>query len=407
VVKVTRDGESYYVGVGLSQQSYELGKPDAYWGDCSINWKGACAESWAHRLAGERLSMIQQATDRFDLIGKLANSPENHTRGFGTHVHTVGTGSVVLADGFQNASVGQATSNWLATVGLSADDLDSAASSSGYRWLGPFSKFRVRPSASPQPHYLLFVPVPIEDRLTTDPGDGTGDRFNLIVPVSASNPRFDRNVGTNTASTSPSTAVGDRAGCDQTALQSRYACVDHAQFKSKCSRTSKTEQCPADTVWANVPESLDCMQDFYDFWYSRDGVAQFNSNSEFGLMAWEDATTSIMMCGCAAGYEAAIVPAPPKAGNATLIGASQCKVGAAGNDPAVVDMHTPFYMACAESSEAAPIVAIVLGIVLPLLFLVLIAWLYMRYKYQKERAALLEQIEQFQDAVREGARESV
>ena len=36
---------------------------------------------------------------------------------------------------------------------------------------------------------LLYVPVPIEDRLTEDAEDGIGDEYSILVPVSAGNPR--------------------------------------------------------------------------------------------------------------------------------------------------------------------------------------------------------------------------
>ena len=48
IVKVTRDGESFYIGVGLSQLSYTFDGMDR----CSFNWKSGCAERWAYACSG-------------------------------------------------------------------------------------------------------------------------------------------------------------------------------------------------------------------------------------------------------------------------------------------------------------------------------------------------------------------
>ena len=376
VVKVTREGESYYVGTGLAQQSYALAKNGAYWSECSINWKGACAESWAHRLAGERISKIQNATSRADLFGTLNTTSDHSTGGFGTYVHSVGADAVVMADGFHRAQVGISTSKWLSSLGLASDALDSAASSSGYTWLGPFSSFRVRPSASPQPHYLLFVPVPIEGRLTPNPEDGIGDRLNLIVPVGASNPRL--------LPKQPNTC---------TAL-----CVDHAEYKDRCSKTSKVQQCPIGTAAAAVAAGGTgwssshhggCARTFAD-------TQPFGSNSEFGLMAWVDEKSTITMCGCADGYEAALTPIPTKEGE--KVGTSVCVAGVA--SAAEVDMHTPVHTVCAQSSPPVNIAGLVLSIVLPILSLALIAWFFYRRHMKGKLGALRQELESFKDSVR-------
>lgn len=365
VVKVTRDGESYYVGTGLAQQSYALARSSMYWSDCSINWKGACAESWAHRLAGERISKIQNAADRAELFATLNASSDNSTGGFGTYVHSVGADAVVMADGFDRTQVGMSTSHWLASLGLASDALDSVASSSGYTWLGPFSNFRVRPSASPQPHYLLFVPVPIEGRLTANPQDGIGDRLSLIVPVSASNPRL---------LPSGKTCI--------TAL-----CVDHAEYKARCSKTSKVEQCPVGTGWARAELGY-CVRTFAD-------TQPYGGNSEFGLMAWVDEKSTVTMCGCADGYEAAITPIPPKAG--AKVGTSSCVAGVA--SAAEVDMHTPVHTVCAQSSPPVNVTGLILGIVLPLVFLALIVWFFYRRHMKRKLGALRKELESFKDSV--------
>ena len=79
VVKVTRDGESYYVGSGLAMLDYEFGETtwrDYDFGyeesDCNINWKSSCAEKWAHRVAGQRIAQIHNATSHADMLGACA-----------------------------------------------------------------------------------------------------------------------------------------------------------------------------------------------------------------------------------------------------------------------------------------------------------------------------------------------
>ena len=283
------------MGAGLAQQSYELAQPDSNWSECSYNWKGACAENWAHRIAGERISQIQRAADHRDLVGQLANSPpiDGATRlesrvGFASHVQTVGEHAYVLADGFNNVSVGKSATEWLRSVGLSVDALISASALSGYTWLGPFNRFQARPGVEPAPHYLLFVPVPVEDRLTSSAGDGIGDQLVLIVPVSAFNPQW-RLV--------PSTS---RTGSQCVAS----ACVGYAEFQQKCKRSSRTDACPVGVTWDGADgtaQAQQCVQKFFD-------TEPFGANSLFGLQSWVDSSEEVPMCGCVGDYEAVLVP---------------------------------------------------------------------------------------------------
>ena len=250
------------------------------------------------------------------------------------------------------------------------------------------------------------MPVPIEDRLTTNVGDGIGERLALIVPVSASNPRFEAALNQVRPPPPPETTrrledppptpseVPTEASTE-VLWYCEVPCVDYMQYKAKCSTTSKIEQCRRAVAWVSLAgatraaqPSDACTQTFLD-------VQPFGSNSEFGLMSWVDDGMIIPMCGCAAGYEAAIVPFALQPG--AVVGDSSCVVGVA--SPALVDIHNNFTFACAESSMPVPIAAIILSIILPTLVVALLFWYYSRRKMAKKLQALRGELEAFKDSV--------
>ena len=158
--QVTRDGNSYYVGAGLSQKSYSQNLDQ-----CSFNWKASCAERWAHKIAGDRISQIQQSKDRADLEDRLKEPASlSGSLGFASHVND---GQYVLSDGHYAAAVGLTVSAWAQYTGL-GDITTDAKTEGGYVWLGPVARGRVHPDEVEHPVYVLYVPVPLEDYLTKD-----------------------------------------------------------------------------------------------------------------------------------------------------------------------------------------------------------------------------------------------
>ena len=98
VVKVTRDGRSYYIGAGLAQMSYRLEKPDAYWAQCSFNWKHPCTEVGRIALqvsVSHRSSRDQQCGPCQLLAADVNQSSNGFSHGFDGGP-LIGAGSVNL-----------------------------------------------------------------------------------------------------------------------------------------------------------------------------------------------------------------------------------------------------------------------------------------------------------------------
>lgn len=288
-------------------------------------------------------------------------------------MHTVGSGGVVLADGHHPSFVGETVSRWSAQTGF---DLSTAASggysSSGYTWMGPFPSARLSPDGVQRPYYLLYVPLLIEDRLSSahrhssllvhlayqqlptlltysacvrrdadDVGNGIGETLVLLVAVSAYNPQSRR---------------ASSAGCN-------LMCKSHSEYTSalaaSCDHFTAGSRVCDGLNWTDVESVGDgCTARFYD---SADANGDFSSNSQHGLMAWNDAAESVPMCGCATGHElvlvtedslgarAANLPSSAWTYGAGATGVCTACEGTAESCAAVIDMHTRYASACAQS----------------------------------------------------------
>ena len=374
VIKIVRDGEEYYVGAGLSQLPYDGV------GDCSLNWRSPCAEAWAHRVAGERITQIYKATDNADLLTALSSgrdlpSPESPF-GFASHVHTSvfahGTQSEVLADGHWSAAVGKTTSEWLRHAGISSNDLEAAqASEGGFTWLGPFMQFSPDPTSPPAPYYLFYVPLPIEDRLSADAGNGVGDEYAVIVPVSAGTP-------------SP-TRLSDSGSCS-------VRCMDYEEHQSQCSAKTGARICtPANNPLDMQSLSAECTKNFVD-----DGNNV--GNTQYGISAWLDTESSVPFCGCDDAHELLFVPVSGVNVVTSTCDVSECE-GTAESCANIREMHEQYWQSCGRTAPYQPIVEITIGTIGGTLALALCCFYFYRTNAQKKMKALRQELADFRDSV--------
>ena len=354
-----------------------------------------------HRVAGERVSQIQQATDHADLMSKLAEATWSaSSRGFQTHVHSRGRDGKVLADGFYPAAVNMPVSEWMAaTNNVDTTDL---VTTGGYTWLGPISSAKVSPGASPQPLYILYVPVPIEDRLTSTTGDGIGETLELLVIVSAHNSQY------------PDMSEGGGGGGACSVLCKGFDEYDAAKSAS-CDTLAAGSRVCAGLEWSDwTTTSHTCTEPFAD------ETGFDNQNSGSGLMVWADDQGLNRMCGCKAGYEAVLVPvgnggrltdpaivpystwthgaAETDYGLGQPTCATSC-TGSAESCAALVDMHTPYVFACAQSFAPTNVVLIIIVVLVVLGCPAALFFYYYRRRMKRQLSGLKQQLEDFKDSV--------
>lgn len=330
--------------------------------------RSGCSDAWAHTIAGNRLSLILGSNNYTDMINRLASaSATESVVGFTSHVHTE---KMVLADP-DESQVGVDTREWLAKVGISSSEISHGAA--GYDWIYTPAYSRYTSAGTytePRPHYLLLVPVPIEDRLTSVPDDGVvgvDEKMMLIVAVSA---------GT------PLPQVVGRTSCGSY----DYPCIPMAEYQAKCdaSSTMRADRlCPRNTSWSMPVQTSSagthCMAAFYD-------TAPFGRQSAYGLSAWNDVQQLQVLCGCAAGYELA------------FLDNRACPMQANGKKDVLCELHATPHPACVQVSIDRT-TELLLYVILPIVIVLLIAFLIYRHFEEKKIKGLKQQLEDFEGSV--------
>lgn len=234
VVRVTREGRMYYLGVGLADYDWHVhgqklsgeggGTSRWLWG-CSVENQHPCSEDWAMTVAGRRMSTVLKAASYAELQASFSKPTQSKiTFGFETHVHN---GTSVLWDGHDASFIGKPIGEWLSAVGLSQADLLPHHSAGS--WLGPFD-MRLTRGGEPASRYLFLLSLPVEDELADGLKDGVGDVYNVLVAVSGTDPMkvaapSSETGGANECLQRPSAPLPKTSGGDLDDHSERIKCV--------------------------------------------------------------------------------------------------------------------------------------------------------------------------------------